>query len=180
MAVDRPDNPRCLIPEERLQARVKELAKEIEENYIGKDPLVAICILKGSFVFFSDLIRQIDLPMTCEFLGVSSYGNRMTSSGEVKVTLDLAGPIAGRHVLIIEDIIDSGTTLQFLLQTLAARRPASIKVCSLLLKPHALRHNVEVDYVGFQVGDEFVVGYGIDYAERYRGLSYIGAVERPL
>ena len=180
MAVDRPDNPRCLIPEERLDARVKELAKEIEEFYQGKDPLVAVCVLKSSFVFFSDLIRQIDLPMTCEFLGLSSYGKSFRSSGEAKLTLDLAGPIAGRHVLLVEDIVNTGSTLQFLQQGLKARRPASLRTCSLLLKPHAIRRNVEVDYVGFQVGDEFVVGYGNDYEERYRGLSYNGAVERQL
>jgi len=179
MAVERPDNPRCLIPEERLQARVKELAKEIEEFYHNREPLVVVCILKGSFVFFSDLVRQIDLPMSCEFLGVSNYGHR-SASGEVKITLDLASSIAGRHVLIVEDVINSGATLNFLLQTFQARRPASLKVCSLFLKPHTLRHTLDVDFVGFQIGDEYVVGYGIDYAERYRGLSYIGAVERPL
>jgi hypoxanthine phosphoribosyltransferase len=181
VAFERPDNPRCLIPADRLQARVRELAKEIEEAYMGREPLVAVCVLKSSFVFFSDLIRQIDLPMNCEFLGVSNYGNRPnSSSGEVKVTLDLVSPIAGRHVLLVEDIVNSGATLHFLKQILQARRPASLKVCALFQKTQSLRRDVDVDYVGFQIGDEFVVGYGIDYADRYRGLPYIGAVERPL
>lgn len=179
MAVERPDNPRVLIPEEQVQARVKELAREIEDVYHGTE-LTMVCVLKGSFVFFSDLIRHIDMPVSCEFLGVSSYGNKMSSSGEVKITLDLATPVKGKHLLIVEDIVDSGNTLQFLLQTLQARNPASLRVCSLLHKPHAQKDPLDVDFFGFQVGDEFVVGYGIDYAERYRGLSYIGAVERPL
>ncbi len=180
MAIERPDNPRCLIPEERLQSRVRELAREIEEHYQGKEPLVAVCVLKGSFVFFSDLIRNVDLPMSCDFLGVSSYGSRPKSSGEVRVTLDLSSSVAGKHVLLVEDVIDSGTTLQYLMQTLEARKPASLKVCSLFLKPHTVRTPYEIDFVGFQIGDEYVVGYGIDHQERYRGLSYIGAVERPL
>ena len=180
MAVERPDNPRCLIPEERLLSRVRELAKEIEEDYQDKDSIVVICVLKGSFVFFSDLIRSIDLPLTVDFLGLASYPSRPKNSGEVKITLDLASSIAGKHVLLVEDVIDSGATLQFLLQSLSARRPASLKVCSLFLKSHTVRSPFEIDFVGFEIGDEFVVGYGIDHQERYRGLSYIGAVERPL
>ncbi len=180
MVIERPDNPRCLIPEERLRSRVRELAKEVEEHYQGKEPLVAICVLKGAFVFFSDLIRQVDLPMNCDFLGVTSYGSRPRQSGEVRITLDLSASIAGKHVLLVEDVIDSGTTLQFLLQSLEARKPASLKVCTLFLKPHTLRTPYEIDFVGFQIGDEYVVGYGIDHQDRYRGLSYIGAVERPL
>jgi hypoxanthine phosphoribosyltransferase len=180
MRIERPDNPRCLIPEERLQARVKEMAKEIEEQYLGREPMVAVCVLKGSFVFFSDLVRQIDLPMQCDFLGINSYPQRPKASGEVRVTLDLSASVAGKHVLLVKDVIDSGTTLQYLMQTLEARQPASLKVCTLFLKPHTLRSPYEIDHVGFQIGDEYVVGYGIDHQERYRGLSYIGAVERPL
>lgn len=180
MAIERPDNPRCLIPEERLRSRVLELAKEIEEHYQGKEPFVAICVLKGSFVFFSDLIRAIDLPLSCDFLGVTSYGARPRDSGEVRITLDLSTSIAGKHVLLVEDVVDSGTTLQFMMQSLEARKPASLKVCTLFLKPHTVRTPYEIDFVGFQIGDEYVVGYGIDHKDRYRGLSYIGAVERPL
>ena len=180
MPIERPDNPRCLIPEERLQSRVRELAAEVEEYFSDKEPFVAICVLKGAFVFYSDLIRQIDLPMSCDFLGISSYSSRPKDSGEVKITLDLSNTIAGKHVLVVEDVVDSGDTLQFLLQTLEARKPASLQVCTLFLKPHTVRTPYEIDFVGFQVGDEYVVGYGIDHQERYRGLSYIGAVERPL
>ena len=179
MPIERPDNPRVLIPKEQVEARVKELAKEIEEVYRGKD-LTAICVLRGSFVFFSDLIRHVDIPMSCEFVSLASYGNRMQSSGEVKISLDLTGPVTGKHLLVVEDIVDTGNTLHFLLQTLRARNPASIRVCSLLVKPHSIQYPVTADFFGFQVGDEFVVGYGIDHADKYRGLSYIGAVERPL
>jgi hypoxanthine phosphoribosyltransferase len=180
MAIERPDNPRCLIPEDRLRARVLELAKEIEEHFQGKEPFTAICVMKGSFVFFSDLIRDIDLPLSCDFLGVTSYPNRPKQSGEVKINLDLGHSIAGKHVLLVEDVIDSGTTLQYLMRTLEARKPASLKVCTLFLKPHTLRAPYEIDFVGFQIGDEYVVGYGIDYQDRYRGLSFVGVVERPL
>jgi hypoxanthine phosphoribosyltransferase len=168
--------PKVLIPEVKLQARVKELASEISRDYQGKE-IVAICILKGSFVFFSDLIRHLDLPLSCEFLGLSSYGNKMVSSGEVKVTLDLNDPIEGKHVIVFEDIVDTGLTLSYILQSLSARRPASIKTCSLLMKPDSLKVDIEPDYVGFRIGSEFVVGYGIDLASKMRGLPYIGYIE---
>lgn len=118
--------------------------------------------------------------MSCDFLSVTSYANRPKSSGEVRVTLDLSNTIAGKHVLLVEDVIDSGATLQCMIQSLQARKPASLRVCTLFLKPHTLRSPYEIDFVGFQIGDEYVVGYGIDHQEKYRGLSYIGAVERPL
>lgn len=177
--VERPDNPRVLIPAEQVRIRVQELAKEVEEVYRGKD-LVAVCVLRGAFIFFSDLIRQTNIPMTCEFVGLSGHRSRPGGSAEAKLTLDLSGPIAGKHVLVVEDVIDSGGTLHNLLQLLRARNPASIRVCSLLVKPRSIQAPVTADFFGFQVGDEFVVGYGIDHTERYRGLSYIGAVERPL
>lgn len=167
---------KILIPEVRLQQRLTELALEISQDYRGRE-IVAICILKGSFIFFSDLIRKLDLPMTCEFLGVSSYGNKMVSSGEVKVTLDLNEPIENKHVIVIEDIVDSGLTLSYIMSTLAARRPASLKSCTLLFKPDALKIEVEPHYVGFKIGNEFVVGYGVDYAGKHRGLPYIGYFE---
>lgn len=162
-----------LIPEIRLQARVRELALKINQDYSGRE-VTMICVLKGSFVFFADLIRSIDVPMTTEFLGLSSYGNLTESSGEVKVTLDLQEPIEGRHVIVIEDIVDTGITLQFLKTVLETRKPASIKVCTLLLKPEKLKVPVDIDYIGFEIGNDFVVGYGVDYAEKYRGLPYIG------
>lgn len=165
-----------LIPEIKLQARIAELGQEIRQDYAGKE-VVAICVLKGSFIFFSDLIRQLDLPLVCEFLGVSSYGNKMVSSGEVKVTLDLNEPIEGKHVIVIEDIVDSGLTLSFIMNMLRARKPASVKSCSLLFKPESLKTEIDIDYVGFKIGKEFVVGYGVDLAGKYRGLPYIAYVE---
>lgn len=167
---------KVLIPEPKLQARIAELAQEINHDYQGKE-VTAVCILKGSFVFFSDIIRHLEFPMTCEFLGVSSYGNKMVSSGEVKITLDINEPLENRHVIVFEDIVDSGLTLNYIMSSLRARRPASLKSCSLLSKPESQKTEVEVDYVGFKIGSEFVVGYGIDYAGKYRGLPYIGYIE---
>ena len=161
----------------KLHARLAEIAQEISHDYRGKE-IVAICILKGSFVFFSDLIRLIDVPMTCEFLGVSSYGNKMVSSGEVKVTLDINEPLENKHVIVFDDIVDSGLTLTYIMNSLRARNPASVKSCALLLKPECLKTEVEVDYVGFKIGKEFVVGYGIDYAGQFRGLPYVGYIEQ--
>ena len=168
--------PSILIPEVRLQARVTELAEEILHDFRGQE-LTAVCILKGSFVFFSDLIRKLDLPMTCEFLGVSTYGNKMVSSGEVKITLDLNEPLENKHVLVIEDIVDTGLTLSYIMNSLRARKPASIKSCALLMKPECLKTQVDVDYLGFKIGNEFVVGYGIDFAGKFRGLPYLGYLE---
>jgi hypoxanthine phosphoribosyltransferase len=168
--------PKILIPEVRLQARVTELAQEISHDYAGRE-ITAICILKGSFIFFSDLIRKLDLPMTCEFLGVSSYGSKMVSSGEVKVTLDVNEPLENRHVIVVEDIVDTGLTLSYIMNALKARRPASLKSVALLLKPESLKAEIDVDYLGFKIGKEFVVGYGIDFAGKWRGLPYVGYVE---
>jgi len=168
--------PNVLIPEVKLQARINELAQEINHDYQGKE-ITAICILKGSFVFFSDVIRKLDTPLTCEFLGVSSYGNKMVSSGEVKLTLDINEPLENRHVIVFEDIVDSGLTLTYIMNMLRARRPASLKSCSLLLKPDNLKTEIDVDYLGFKIGKEFVVGYGIDHAGKYRGLPYIGYIQ---
>ena len=168
--------PKILIPELKLQARVTELAKEISEDYRGKE-ITAICILKGSFIFFSDILRKLDLPVVCEFLGVSSYGNKMVSSGEVKITLDMNEPLENKHVIVFEDIVDSGLTLSYIMNALAARKPASLKCCSLLMKPENMKTEVDVDYVGFKIGPEFVVGYGVDLAGKFRGLPYIGYIE---
>jgi hypoxanthine phosphoribosyltransferase len=179
---DRPADPRrapeptVLIHEARLQARVAELAQEINADFAGKE-LVAICVLKGSFVFFTDLIRHLNMPLSCEFLGVSSYGNKMVSSGEVKLTLDLNDPIENKHVLVVEDIVDTGLTLSYILNLLKARKPASLKSVSLLTKPESLKTEVQTDYVGFKIGREFVVGYGIDHAGKHRGLPYVGIIE---
>lgn len=173
-----PENlkPKVLIPEVKLQARVKEMAAQINADYQGKE-IAAICVLKGSFIFFADMIRHLTVPVTCEFLGLSSYGNDTQSSGEVKVTLDINEPLEGKDVIIFEDIVDSGLSLKYLLTSLTARRPASLRSCALLMKPDSLRTAVEVDYVGFNIGDEFVVGYGLDYAQKLRGLPFIGYIE---
>lgn len=168
--------PRVLIPETKIRQRILELAQDITMDYRGKE-VTAVCVLKGSFIFFADLIRHIDLPMNCEFMGVSSYGSKTVSSGEVKITLDAHEPLQGKHVLIVEDIVDSGLTMQYLLSTLKSRRPASLKVCSLLVKPESVKNEVTVDYTGFKIGNEFVVGYGLDYAGKYRQIPYIGVLE---
>lgn len=168
--------PKILIPEVKLHARIAELAQEINHDYRGKQ-ITAICILKGSFIFFSDLIRKLDLPMTCEFLGVSNYGNKMVSSGEVKITLDINEPLENRDVIVFDDIVDTGLTLSYIMNTLRARKPASIKSCSLLLKSDYLKTQMDVDYLGFKIGAEFVVGYGIDSDGKFRGLPYIGYIE---
>lgn len=167
--------PRVLIPEIKIKSRVSEMAQEISQDLSGKE-IVAICILKGSFVFFADIIRAIDLPMKCEFLGLSSYEG-MATSGEVKTTLDINSPLSGKHVLVFEDVVDSGLTLQYLQTLLSARNPASVRTCTLLLKPESLRTKVSVDYVGFSIGNEFVVGYGLDYNEKLRGLPFVGCLE---
>lgn len=168
--------PRVLIPESKIKSRIQDMATEISFDFRGRE-LAVICVLKGSFIFFADLIRQIDLPMSCEFMGVSSYGNKMTSSGEVKLTLDMTEPLAGKNVIIVEDIVDTGLTMQYLVNNLKARKPASLKVCSLLVKPESLKCDLEIDYVGFKLGKEFVVGYGLDHAGRFRQLPYIGVIE---
>ena len=167
---------RILISESDLEKRIQNLGETISRDYLGKE-LVVIGVLKGSFLFMADLVRQISVPLTCEFISVSSYGSEKKSSGEVKLNLDIAEPLEGRHLLLVEDIVDSGLTLRFLLGLLGARRPASIRVAALLDKPHARQTESKADYVGFTVGDEFVVGYGLDYAQKHRELPYIGVLK---
>jgi len=167
--------PRILISEPKLKERIAELAREIRQDYAGKE-LVAVCVLKGSFIFFTDLIRQLDMSLTTEFLGVKAY-HRSVTSGEVKVTLDINEPLEGKHVLVIEDVVHSGLTLNYILNMLRARRPASLKSCALLVKEERLKITPPIDYWGFKLGKEFVVGYGIDYEGKHRGLPYIGMLE---
>jgi hypoxanthine phosphoribosyltransferase len=166
---------KVLISEAEIISRIEALGQQISRDFAGKD-LVVIGVLKGSFLFMADLVREIRVPLTCEFISVSSYGAEKRSSGEVKLNLDIAEPLEGRNLLLVEDIIDSGLTLRFLLGLLGARRPASIKVAALLDKPHARKTESKADYVGFTVGDEFVVGYGLDFAQKYRELPYIGVI----
>ncbi len=169
--------PPVFLSESEIKARVRELAIRINEEY-GNTEITAICTLKGSIVFFSDLLRLLKMPVTCEFLGVSSYGDHTESTGEVKVTLDLNEPLNGRHVLIIEDIVDTGLTLSYLLDYLKAKRPASLRTAALLFKPEALKtKGLKIDYIGFEIPNRFVVGYGLDYAEKFRGLPYIGVLK---
>ena len=170
------DMQEILFTPEALAQRVKELADQITQDYAGKSPLI-VGTLRGSFVFMADLVRQINLPLTVDFLSASSYGSGTESSGQVKLKLDLADDISGRDVLIIEDIVDSGNTLSKLLPELQKRGPASLKVCALLDKPERRVKDVNVDYTCFNIPDEFVVGYGLDYAQRYRNLPFIGIVE---
>ncbi len=164
-----------LIDEARLRARVAELGAKITRDYQGK-PLVLVSVLKGSFVFLADLARTIDLPLAIDFLGLSSYGDDTESSGVVRITSDLSKPVEGKHVVVVEDIIDTGLTMQFLLANLATRGPASVRICSLLHKPARTQVNVPLDYVGFTIEDRFVVGYGLDHAERYRNVPFIAVV----
>lgn len=166
---------RPLITAEKIQARVRELGARLRAD-LGPDEITLLCVLKGSFIFTADLARAIEGPVNIEFLGVASYGDGMASSGAVQITHDLTRPIEGRQVVLVEDIVDTGLTLAYLLQILAARRPAALKVCALLEKPSG-KSPVHPDYVGFQVGSEFVVGYGLDWAQRHRNLPFIGAVE---
>jgi len=165
-----------LFTEEQLKARVKEIAHQIEQDYAGKE-IMLIAVLRGSFVFMADLCRAIDLPCTLDFMSVSSYGKGTSSSGQVQITKDLSEDISGRHIIVVEDILDSGNTLSYLLKVLENRRPASIRLCTLLDKPERRVKQVDVHYSGFTIPDAFVVGYGLDYAEMYRNLPYIGILK---
>ncbi len=164
------------ISEADIQKKVKEIGQSLNKKLKGKD-IVAVCVLKGSFVFYSDLIRNIETDVQCEFFGVSSYHGGMTSSGEVKVTLDLAHPIEGKDVILVEDIVDTGLTMNYLKSALLSRKPKSLTTVTLLEKPDALKVPCEVDYVGFKIPNDFVVGYGLDYQGLYRNLPYIAQVQ---
>ena len=170
------DIDHVLFSEEQLAQRVAEIAAQIDKDYAGKEPLL-VSVLRGSFVFMADLVRQITVPCTVDFMAVSSYGSGTTSSGQVKIVKDLSETIEGKDVIVVEDILDSGNTLSSLLKLLEARRPASIRLCTLLDKPERRTKPVEVQYSGFTIPDEFVVGYGLDYDERYRNLPYIGVLK---
>ena len=167
-----------LISQEELQGKVKELGNEITKYYKAKDgELILICILKGSVVFLGDLMKEIKLPLKIDFMKISSYGEGMISSREVKIQQDLEESIYNKNILIIEDIIDTGLTLNKVLDLLKTREPASIKMCTLLNKPDRREAEVEIDFEGFKIPDKFVVGYGLDFAEKYRNLPYIGVIK---
>lgn len=170
------DIDHILFSEEQLKARVREIAGQIDRDFAGKEPML-ISVLRGSFIFMADLMRSITLPCTVDFMAVSSYGAGTTSSGQVKITKDLSESIEGRDIIVVEDILDSGNTLSYLLKLLEARHPASIRLCTLLDKPERRTKPVAVQYSGFTIPDEFVVGYGLDYDEKYRNLPYIGILK---
>lgn len=166
-----------LIDESTLQNRIGEMAAQIEADYADKDDLLLICVLKGAFVFLSDISRGLKRAHSVDFMGISSYGKGTTSMGAVQIIMDLKAPIENRHVLIVEDIIDSGRTLDYMRRNLLARSPASLRICSLLNKPARREINVHVDYIGFDIPDEFVVGYGLDFDELYRNLPFIAVLK---
>ena len=168
---------KVLFSKEQLAKRIKELAEQLDKDYAGKTPLM-VAILKGSVMFFTDLIREMTLPLEIDFMSISSYGSGVKSSGEVKMIKDLDNKIEGKDVIIVEDIVDSGYTMKYLTHLLEARNPSLIKICALLDKPSRRETDVAVDYKGFEVGNEFVVGYGLDYAARYRNIPFIGILKR--
>jgi hypoxanthine phosphoribosyltransferase len=165
-----------LISADKIALRVSELGKEITRAYMGKPAPVVVCVLKGSFIFVADLIRSIDLPVTVDFFTVSSYGDGTESSGFVSVTRDLTESIEGKDVVIVEDIVDTGLTIKHSVELLQKRNPKSIKICSLLHKPSRERVKVGIDFLGFTIEDKFVIGYGLDHAQKYRNLPYIGVL----
>ncbi len=167
----------ALLTKEQIEKRVKELGAEITHAYRDiKDPLILVGVLKGSVLFMADLCRAIDMPIELEFMGVSSYGEATKSSGAVQITLDLTRPIENRHVLFVEDIVDTGLTAKYLYGNMRTREPASLRLCSLLEKPSKSKGEVKVDFLGFTIPDEFVIGYGLDLAGVYRNLPYVGVL----
>jgi hypoxanthine phosphoribosyltransferase len=166
-----------LVPAEDLDRRVRELADEVSRDYRDKD-LVLIGVLKGAVFFLSDLMRHLDIPVEVDFMAVASYGSATKSSGVVRILKDLDAVIEGRDILIVEDIVDSGLTLQYLLRNLQGRNPRSLEVCALLIKPERRKVDLRTRYVGFEIPDRFAIGYGLDYAERYRNLPYVAALNQ--
>ncbi len=172
------EEAKVLISEEALQARVRELGLQIAQDYADKD-LVLLGVLKGCFLFMADLCRHIELPLACDFVGLSSYGDRTSSSGVVRITSDLTRPIEGKDVVVVEDIVDTGLTMKYLMENLRERKPRSVKICSLLEKPSRSVVPTRIDYLGFTVEDVFVIGYGLDFDGRYRNMRYIGVLDAP-
>jgi hypoxanthine phosphoribosyltransferase len=165
-----------LISAEAIAVRVGELGAQITADYRDKQDVVVIGVLKGSVIFLADLVRHIALPIRLDFIGISSYGDASVSSGVVQITQDVSRPLEGKHVIVVEDIVDTGHTVHYLLENLATRRPASIKLASLLHKPERQERQVAIDYLGFTIPNKFVVGYGLDIAQQYRNLPFIGYV----
>lgn len=172
-----PEAPPALISERRIAERVAELARQISADYADVDELLLVGVLRGAFIFLADLARRIEIPCSVDFMALSHYEHGSTPSAGVRLIMDLRVPIAGRHVLLVEDIVDSGETLAYLRRMLEARRPASLKICALTRKPDRLTSEVRLDYVGFDIPDAWVVGYGLDYDNRFRTLPYIGMLK---
>ena len=173
----REDIAEVLISEEQLQSRIRELARDIQADYVDVENVLLLCVLKGAYIFLSDLSRLLDIAHEVDFMAVSSYGSGTSSSGAVRIVLDLKQDITDQHVLIVEDIIDSGRTLAYMRRNLLARSPASLRICTLLNKPERREVDVPVDYLGFDIPDKFVVGYGLDYAQHYRNLPSIAVLK---
>ncbi|MCX8088295.1 MAG: hypoxanthine phosphoribosyltransferase [Meiothermus ruber] len=168
----RPGNGKVQISETQIAARIREMGEQIKRDYQGQEPHL-VCVLNGAFVFMADLVRAIDMPLTMDFLAVSSYGDSQKTSGEVELIKDLRLPIAGRHVIVVEDIVDTGITINYLLRMLEARQPASLKIAALLSKPSRRQVEVPIDYLGFEIEDAFVYGYGLDRGQFDRNLPFI-------
>jgi hypoxanthine phosphoribosyltransferase len=173
------DIQEILFTEEEIQHKIAELGRQISVDYAGRNLLV-LCVLKGAFIFIADLVKRLDVPLEVDFMAISSYGAASQSSGVVKILKDLDAPVEGRDILIVEDIIDSGLTLSYLIDVLERRNARSIKVVALFDKPHRRKADLEADYKGFLIPDAFIVGYGLDYAEKYRNLPYVGILKREL
>lgn len=173
------DLERILITQEEIQEKVKQLGAQISKDYKGKNP-VLICILKGGIIFLSDLLKNITTHVQIDFMALSSYGDSTKSSGVVKIKKDIDVDLLDRDVIIIEDIVDSGLTLKYIDEYFLQHKPASIKICALLDKPEAHKIDIKIDYLGFEVGNEFVVGYGLDYSQKYRNLPYIGILKKEI
>lgn len=167
---------RPIVTQEEMRARIKELGKQIATDYAGKD-LVLVGVLKGAYAFYADLARAIRIPMRVDFLVVTSYGGLSRTSGKVKVITELTEDVKGKDLLLVEDIVDSGLTVQYLIKTLAKYRPKSIKVCTLLSKPERRKIDVPLDYIGFKIPNNYVVGYGLDYQQKYRNLPYLAVLD---
>lgn len=168
---------KVLLTEEQIAQRVKELGQQITSDYEGKE-IMLLCVLKGAVVFATDLMRAIELPVSLNFMCLSSYGSGTESSGNVKITKDLDFPVKGHHVLIAEDVVDSGNTLKFLLEYLKEQGAASVEICSIFDKPSRRKVEIDLKYIGYEIPDEFVIGYGLDYAEKFRNLPYLGVLKR--
>ncbi len=169
--------PKVLISEEKILAKIDELARRISSDYSGVDDLLLVGVLKGSFIFLADLARRLTIPRSIDFMALSTYADSTKTDGAVRMIMDLRSAIAGRHVLVVEDIVDTGYTITYLLRTLAMRQPASLKTCVLVHKPERRQVHAQIDYLGFEIPDVWVVGFGLDWAEKYRTLPYIGVVE---